>query len=59
MLFDHSRLGAEVFDRFSVEATQVVWYYESLLAAFESGWSDNPLLQQLRDVVVGLSTADA
>ena len=27
ILFDHSRLGVAVFDRFSVEAAEVVWYY--------------------------------
>ena len=58
ILFDHSRLGAEVFDRFSVDAAQVVWYYESLLVAFDSAWGDNPLLPQLALAVDGLSQAN-
>jgi len=57
IVFDHSRLGAQVFDRFSVEATEVVWYYQSLHKAFESSWRENPLLPQLAEAVTGLSKA--
>ena len=35
ILADHERVGAEVWDRFSVPRDRTVWYYETLLEVFE------------------------
>ena len=35
ILADHARVGAEVWDRFSVPRERTVWYYETLLEIFE------------------------
>jgi (p)ppGpp synthase/HD superfamily hydrolase len=39
ILADHERVGAEVWDRFSVPRERTVWYYETLLEVFERGLS--------------------
>jgi (p)ppGpp synthase/HD superfamily hydrolase len=39
ILADHARVGAEVWDRFSVPRDRTVWYYETLLEVFERGLS--------------------
>jgi (p)ppGpp synthase/HD superfamily hydrolase len=39
ILADHARVGAAVWDRFSVPRERTVWYYEALLEIFERGLS--------------------
>ncbi len=39
ILADHARVGAEVWERFSVPRERTVWYYETLLEVFERGLS--------------------
>jgi len=51
ILFDYQKIGMAVFDRFSVPAHEVVWYYQALCEAFEKSWPDNPLLKELRIAV--------
>ena len=35
IVFDHRRVGDHVWDRFSASQEQTLWYYESLVGAFE------------------------
>ena len=35
ILLDLTEVGIEVFDRFSAEQSQVLWYYRSLIEDFE------------------------
>lgn len=60
ILFDHARIGDEVFERFKPDKAGTLWYYESLADAFERAWPENPLLpdfqavvERLRSVVAG------
>lgn len=39
ILADHARVGAVVWERFSVPRERTMWYYEALLQAFERGLS--------------------
>jgi (p)ppGpp synthase/HD superfamily hydrolase len=50
ILADHTRVGPEVWDRFSVPRERTVWYYESLLEVFDRGLSP-VLYDTLRDCV--------
>jgi (p)ppGpp synthase/HD superfamily hydrolase len=43
--------GSFVWDRFNAPATQVVWYYESMLKVFKEFIPDNPLVPRLESVV--------
>lgn len=60
ILFDHARIGDAVFDRFTPEKEDTLWYYESMAQSFEEAWPENPLLpdfkavvERMRDVVLG------
>ena len=44
ILFDHDRIGDQIWDRFSAEKEDTLWYYESLAEEFQQAWPDNPLL---------------
>ena len=35
ILADHRRIGEQIFDRFSASRDETLWYYESLVGAFE------------------------
>jgi len=35
IVFDHRRIGEEVWDRFTASKDETLWYYEALLGAFE------------------------
>ena len=39
ILADHARVGAEVWERFSVPRERTLWYYQTLLEVFERGLS--------------------
>jgi len=51
IMFDHERIGSQIWERFNPAREETLWYYESLVSAFERGWPGNPLLPELRDVV--------
>lgn len=49
---DHARLGAAVWDRFSVtDPARQCWYYRSLAAVFEARLPDHPLTPRLSAAV--------
>jgi (p)ppGpp synthase/HD superfamily hydrolase len=50
ILADYARVGPTVWERFSVPRERTMWYYESLLEAFERGLSP-VLYDTLRDCV--------
>ncbi len=43
---DFSRIGDEVFDRFSASKEQTLWYYENVVQALGHEW-EHPLLEEL------------
>ncbi len=57
ILFDFKQVGDGVFDRFSVDAGEVAWYYKSLVQAFEGAWAENPLVPELHTAVEQLEAA--
>lgn len=56
ILFDHERIGDQVFDRFKPEKEETLWYFESLAESFEEAWPDNPLLPDFKAVVARMRT---
>jgi (p)ppGpp synthase/HD superfamily hydrolase len=55
ILFDHERIGDEVFDRFTASKEQTLWYYESVHRALATGW-EHRLLTSLEEAVRTLLT---
>lgn len=55
ILFDHERIGDEVFDRFTASKEQTLWYYDSMYRALATGWNHR-LLGALDDAVRTLLT---
>lgn len=60
IMFDYDRIGDVIWDRFTPEKEETLWYYESVRDAFKDAWPDNPLLpdfeavvERMRKVVVG------
>lgn len=51
ILFDYHRIGHAIWDRFTAEKEETLWYYESLADAFERAWPENPLLPDFKAVV--------
>ena len=51
ILFDHGKIGDKVWDRFNTTKQQLLWYYESLVDAFEETWPENPLLDDFKAMV--------
>lgn len=51
ILFDHERIADRIWDRFSPEKEETLWYYESLCEAFEVAWAENPLLPDFKAAV--------
>lgn len=57
IMFDHDRMGDQIWDRFSAGKDGTVWYYRSLAREFEKAWSDNPLLADFRALVKRMELA--
>ena len=59
ILFDHRRIGESVWDRFTADRDETLWYYESLVGAFEQrrdelGGGASAALDELERVVAEL-----
>ena len=57
IMFDHDRIGDVVWERFTANKAETLWYYEQLLEAFEQVWPENPLLPDFAAVVKRMSKA--
>jgi hypothetical protein len=56
-LFDYDRVGDKIWDRFTAEKEETIWYYSSLAEEFEKAWPDNPLLPDFQALVVRMKSA--
>lgn len=57
IMFDHDRIGDQVWNRFSAEKEDTLWYYESLRDVFKQAWPENPLLPDFVAVVERMKRA--
>ena len=57
ILFDFDRIGPEIWQRFSAEKDEIVWYYSSLAEEFEKAWPANPLLPDFQALVARMKAA--
>ena len=55
ILRDHVRIGDSIFDRFSAEKDEVLWYFREVVVALGHDWS-HPLLDELERKVAELQT---
>ncbi|MGH3993505.1 MAG: hypothetical protein ACRDSN_13720 [Pseudonocardiaceae bacterium] len=53
ILFDYRAVGEEVFDRFSADRDQTLWYYRSLANAFARN-APGPMADEMTRVVAEL-----
>ncbi|HVZ37309.1 MAG TPA: HD domain-containing protein [Polyangiaceae bacterium] len=51
IMFDHDRIGDVVWERFTADKHETLWYYEQLRDAFAEAWPENPLLPDFTAVV--------
>jgi (p)ppGpp synthase/HD superfamily hydrolase len=51
IMFDHDRIGDVVWDRFTADKTETLWYYEQLRDVFARAWPENPLLPDFVAIV--------
>lgn len=56
ILRDHGRVGDAVFERFTANKAQTLWYYRAVTAALGEGWQ-HPLLDELGQVVMQVHEA--
>ena len=57
IMIDYRKIGDEIWDRFSAQKTETLWYYESLASAFAASWQDNPLLAEFTAEVASMRRA--
>jgi (p)ppGpp synthase/HD superfamily hydrolase len=57
IMFDHNRIGDQIWDRFDASKDEVAWYYGSLADAFERAWPENPLLPDFKALVARMVDA--
>lgn len=57
IMFDHDRIGDEVWGRFNAGKAGTVWYYKCLAEEFERAWPDNPLLPDFQALVERMQIA--
>ena len=57
IIFDYDKIGDAVWDRFKPTKEETLWYYESLVTAFEEAWPENPLLPDFKTVVQRMRSA--
>lgn len=53
ILRDHRVVGEEIWERFTAEKDETLWYYASVVESLASGWT-HPLLEELRGTVDAL-----
>ena len=51
IMFDYDRIGDAIWDRFTAEKDETLWYYEGLCESFTQAWPENPLLPDFKAVV--------
>ena len=51
IMFDYDRIGDAIWDRFTAEKDETLWYYEGLCESFTQAWQENPLLPDFKAVV--------
>ncbi len=57
IMIDYRKLGDKIWDRFTADKSQTLWYYESLVQAFETSWQANPLLSEFAAEVAAMHRA--
>ena len=57
IMFDHDRIGDQIWGRFSASKDEIAWYYGSLADAFEHAWPENPLLPDFKALVARMVDA--
>lgn len=51
ILFDYSKIGDAIWDRFNPTKEDTLWYYDALADGFSEAWPENPLLPDFRAAV--------
>lgn len=54
---DHDTIGDKIWDRFSADKHQTLWYYKSLQRVFSEHWPGNPLLAEFGKTVSRMTRA--
>jgi (p)ppGpp synthase/HD superfamily hydrolase len=57
IMFDYDRIGDLVWERFTPEKEETLWYYEQLCGAFRTAWPENPLLPDFAAIVQRMRAA--
>ena len=57
ILFDFDKIGDQIWERFTAERGEIIWYYSSLAEEFEKAWPDNPLLPDFQALVARMKSA--
>lgn len=57
IMFDHDRIGDIVWERFTADKAETLWYYQQLREAFDQAWPENPLLPDFSAVVDRMAKA--
>ena len=55
ILADHQRIGGELWQRFNAGQTDIVWYYQQSVKAYEQAGFQSPMLTELTRLVAELS----
>ena len=50
MIRDHRSVGEALWDRFTMEKAETLWYHEAITEALEEGWR-HPILTELREAL--------
>jgi len=48
ILADHQRIGAQVWSKFNASQTEIVWYHQQAVLAYEAAGFRGPLLEELQ-----------
>lgn len=57
IMFDHNRIGDDIWDRFNAGKDGTIWYYRSLAEELEKAWPENPLLPDFQAIVQRMEQA--
>ena len=57
IMFDHDRIGDDIWDRFNAGKDGTIWYYRSLAEELEKAWPENPLLPDFQAIVQRIEQA--
>lgn len=57
IMFDHDRIGDDIWDRFNAGKDGTIWYYRSLAEELEKAWPENPLLPDFQAIVQRMEQA--